>query len=282
MSGASQPVGSAASGASQPAEARTRAAEQQQQSNRILRVGKRAWQHLPKITALTGWQDCVEEQVAWFLTHRRVRDKLCSATCIKTEGAGLRLRYPLRVAALLPESRRAWHGTQLYCLAAILHDGRLKDSTPVSGRTLSRGDGTAICGVYLHGDELRYKAMGYSIWVSPWADGLYWRCLLEVAAGASCRVRKGGKKTDQLIYLSSGVVVTAVIIEIRVRGELGQGFYVYPAWDPQAEMRHVGFAVSGASQPAGSAASGASQPAENMVRVKKRVKVRRKSEKTSS
>ena len=95
-------------------------------------------------------------------------------------------------------------------------------------------------------------------------------------------VSTGSKTTDQLIYKSDGVTLTAVIIEIWLLEELGQGELVHPTWDPQAEVVHVGFAVSGASQPAGSAASGASQPADNMVRVKKRVNVRRKSKKTSS
>ena len=104
---------------------------------------------LPQILPDPGWWSRIEAQICWFLTVRQLRDILGTPTYTRTEGTGIEIRYALKHAAAppWPMHQVAWHGTSLYNLAAILHDGHLRDSTPETGSTLYRRDGTAIIGV---------------------------------------------------------------------------------------------------------------------------------------
>ena len=119
----------------------------------------------------------LRQQVSAFLEQRHVRVKLCSPTRTKKHGAGIELRYPLKLAVPSPGSRKTWHGTQLYYLAAILQAGFLIESTAEAVRTLIRTDGTSIDGVYLHGDESFDEALLLSVpCVSQCCCSAYSRC----------------------------------------------------------------------------------------------------------
>ena len=166
-------------------------------------------------------------EIADFLEQRRVRDKFSDPTCIKIDGAVVELRYPVKDAVTPPQALTSLHSTQMYRLAAILHAGRARRAFVKSA--IRAG--------------LRHKALGLSVWASPFSDGTCWRCFLEV----------------------HDLILIAVIFEIRSDVELGQSV-----------LMPVVRAGSAASQLAGSAAGGASQPAESMVRVRKKVKVKRK------
>ena len=102
-----------------------------------------------------------------------------------------------------------------------MHSGYLAESTPQHGNTLTRTDGSPMEGVYLHGDDNRQKTASYASWVSPCEDGLYWRCVVEVAAAERAQVFPGpGKKTDQLSFRSYGVIIIAIHIEVRPLAKL--------------------------------------------------------------
>ena len=228
-------------------------------------VSNETLRQLPQIPPEPGWRQRIEAQVSWFLTTRQLRDILGTPTYTRTEGTGIEIRYALKHAAPPPRPKHqvAWHGTSMYNLGAILHDGHLRDSTPETGTTLYRKDETPIIGVYLFKDTLRHKTFFYAPWVSPCGDGLYWRCILEVAAVNTARVSTGRKQTDQWIFSSSGVVILAIHIEIRPRAELPLGDKVYTTWVPFGETMWG----SDPPQSAAPAACGASQPAkkENLL-----------------
>ena len=114
--------------------------------------------------------------------------------------AAVTLRFTLKHAAAPAGSVRAWRGAQARHVKAILTSGRLRESTPATGRTLYRRDGSALSGVYLHGDKLSHKALWYANWASPRADGLFWKCYFEVRAAPAGRVLVGRRRTDQPIY----------------------------------------------------------------------------------
>ena len=223
-------------------------------------VSNETLRQLPQILPDPGWWSRIEAQICWFLTVRQLRDILGTPTYTRTEGTGIEIRYALKHAAPppWPMHQVAWHGTSLYNLAAILHDGHLRDSTPETGTTLYRRDRTPIIGVYLFKDTLRHKTFFYAPWVSPCGDGLYWRCILEVAAVNTAKVSTGRKQTDQWIFSSSGVVILAIHIEIRPRAELALGDKVYTKWELFGETMWR----SDTPQSAAPAACGASQPAK--------------------
>jgi len=224
---------------------------------RLNKRTRRLFEHLPQSPT---WALCAEQHIRLFLDERNLMGKFSQIHVYFVRAAShpvadasqlsvldaadasqlsdcdaVTLQFTLKHTAAPAGSVRAWHGTQLHHVKAILTSGRLRDSTPETGRTLHRRDGAALSGVYLHDDLLSHKALGYAYWVSPWADGLFCKCYFEVRAAPGGRVPLGGRRTDQLIYAADAVTLTALWVSVQPIRNIPKGEGVYTCWNAQDE-----------------------------------------------
>ena len=79
------------------------------------------------------------------------------------------------------DRQRAWHGTKVQALYAILWDGYLRESA-------SEEDGERFLvgarGVYLHSDEFRHKAEWYAPYLAV-LPHVFWKVLIEASVDRS-------------------------------------------------------------------------------------------------
>lgn len=132
----------------------------------------------------------------------------------------------------------AWHGAKWEGVAAIIREGRLRNSGP--GR---EGTRTLTDGIGVYGFEWRDRVGLYSSDVSLGCDRVWWRPVLELLVDQQHTV-KPRNKTDQLIIHEDGVVVVALWVE-GLRSEGTSDGVPIRRWDPWIEAAGGEHAVGG-------------------------------------
>ena len=133
------------------------------------------------------------------------------------------------------ELERAWHGTPLEALYAILYHGRLVESR-ATGTWLGRTD--LGQGVYVHNDITFQKAENYAPFVALCDDGIFWQVKFEVMVDRTDRVPPK-RKTDQWCQRARSVELVALWVCGRTKAEMRQHSLVALAWRPELEANPI-------------------------------------------
>ncbi len=127
---------------------------------------------------------------------------------------------------------RAWHGTSLRSLYAIVRNGLLSSADETRGQRFLPGG----AGVYCFRDTLARKALHYCVYDNPFQNFTWWTVLFEVLVDETARVVPR-VRTDQSIYRPDGVRLSAVWIRGLRQNEMTAGVQsVFEQWTPKTEV----------------------------------------------
>ncbi|CAE7287280.1 unnamed protein product, partial [Symbiodinium sp. CCMP2456] len=124
--------------------------------------------------------------------------------------------------ALAKKGEKAFHGTHLECLHAILATGRiLPSSSVIEGARHFEGRP----GVNLHKEVNRHLAAGYALLTRCGPKNVLMRAMLEVLYDIDGSQKKG-KQTNQLILAYDSVQITAVLLQIVTKEHMQLGDHI--------------------------------------------------------